>query len=248
MKDLAILSPSNVAINYQLAQLPERSLAFAIDFTVVLIVGQLLVSTFGALLTSVIGDDGFLFMFVQFYSRLIIFFAYFALAEYFFEGVTLGKHALKLRTIRVDGAGATFETYATRSIMLFLDFVLGFGAVGLLAAGSNPLRQRIGDRIAQSVVIRSRPRTLYELNDILAIKTVDTHEVVYPQAERLDIKQALLLKQLIVRWNKQPGPALRGVVQEAAQRLGDHLGLEQLPPRKLEFIRQVLRDYIVLTR
>lgn len=248
VKDLAILSPSNVAINYQLALLPERSLAFVIDLMVTLLIGQLFVSTVGALLVQAVGDDGFLFMFVQFYSRLIIFLSYFAIVEYLFEGVTLGKRALKLRTIRIDGAVATFETYATRAVMLFLDFFLGFGPVGLLAAGSNPLRQRIGDRIAQTVVIRSQPSSLYQLEDILAIKTASDHEVVYPQATSLDIEQALLLKQLIVRWKQQPSDKLRLLIHDAGNRLAQSLGIETVPPRKLEFIRQVLRDYIVLTR
>ena len=248
MKDLAILSPSNVSINYQLARLPERSLAFAIDFLVTILIGQLFVSTVGALLLKLIGDGGFLWMFVQVYSRIIFFLSYFALSEYLFEGRTIGKRALKLRTIRVDGAVASFETFATRAVLLFLDFIIGAGTLGLLAAGSNPLRQRVGDRIAQTVVIRTKPISLYELNDILSIKTVENHQIQYPKADQLDIQQALLLKQLIVRWHKQPGKQLSDLIYEASERLAALLQIEEVPAQRLNFIRQVLRDYIVLTR
>ena len=132
--------------------------------------------------------------------------------------------------------------------MLLLDFFPTLGAIGLLAAGSSPLRQRIGDRIAQTVVIRSRSRSLYRLDDILNIKTVDDHEVAYPAAVGLTIEQALLIKELIVRWERNRTDDLRELVDSTAQRVAGRIGLQQAPQRRLEFLRQVLRDYIVLTR
>ncbi len=248
VKELAIYSPSNVAVNYQLAPLPERSLAFLVDLVVTLALGQLFIQTIGKLLIALIGADHFLYLFIYVFSQLGIFLLYFALTEYYYDGRTLGKHMLGLRTIRVDGAIPTFETYAIRASMLFLDFLLGLGSIGYLAAGSSPLRQRIGDRIAQTVVIRRSPRSLYQLHDILGIKTVEDHEVLYPMAAELEVEQALLLKELIVNWEERPGEQLRKIISDASDRLAVRLGLDYQPRHKLEFMRQVLHDYIVLTR
>lgn len=248
MLTLPVRSPTNVSIDYAVAPLLERSVAFVIDYVALQIVGQLFVFTVGALLADALGDDHFLDVFLQLSAVVGIPLLYFAVSEYLSEGRTLGKRLLGLRTIRVDGAPPTFETYGLRSVMLLLDFFLTVGALGLLAAGASPLQQRIGDRIAQTVVIRARPRSLYRLDDILNIKTVDDHEVTFPTAVELDIAQALLIKELIVRWERTNTDELRDLVDDAARRVAAKLGLDAAPQRRLEFLRQVLRDYIVLTR
>lgn len=248
MLTLPVRSPTNVSIDYTIAPLLERSVAFIIDYVALQIVGQLFVATIGAALIDAIGSDQFLYLFLQLTAVIGIPLLYFSLSEYLTEGRTLGKRLLGLRTIRVDGAPPTFETYGLRSVMLLLDFLLTLGALGLLAAGSSPLRQRIGDRIAQTVVIRARPRSLYRLDDILNIKTVDDHEVAFPAADQLDISQALLIKELIVRWERTKTDELRDLVDDTAQRVAARLDLPAAPQRRLEFLRQVLRDYIVLTR
>ncbi len=248
MRELAIHNPSNVAIDYQLAPLTERSFAFVIDVVLVAIVGFALSYALTRILVTAIGDDSFLYLFLYVALPVGVFLGYFFAFEYFGEGRTPGKRGLGLRTIRIDGAPPTAETYALRSAMLFVDFLATSGALGLLAAGSSPLRQRVGDRIAQTVVIRSRVRNFYQLEDILSIRTADDHAVTYPTATNLNLEQALVLKELVVRWDARRNKALSGVVQDAATRLAEILGLDTVPPRQLEFIRAVLRDYIVLTR
>ena len=248
MLTLPVRSPTNVSVDYAIAPLLERSAAFVIDYVAAQIAGQLFVATIGQALIALVGADDFLYLFLQLMAVVGLPLTYFALSEYVFEGRTLGKRALGLRTIRVDGAPPTFETYGLRAVMLLLDFLLTAGALGLLAAGSSPLRQRVGDRIAQTVVIRARSRALYRLDDILNIKTVDDHEVAFPGAVDLDIALALLLKELIVRWERHKTDDLRELLDDTARRVAAALGLETVPQRRLEFLRQVLRDYIVLTR
>lgn len=248
MPTLEIRSPANVAIEYDVAPLTERSVAFLIDVAVVGAGVFLLVVTVGRLLLSWIGEDRFLQLFLFSFVPLLMLVAYWAAAEYYFEGRTIGKHAMGLRTVRVDGDAPAFETYAIRATMLMLDFVLSLGTLGVLAAAASPRRQRSGDRIAQTVVVRARVRRLYQLRDLLNIKTVDDHEVRYPGAQGLDIEQALALKELIVRCDRSPTEGVRALVGPTAERVAAALEIGAVPPRPLEFLRQVLRDYIVLTR
>lgn len=248
MNELAIRSPTNVSINYQLAPMLERAFAFVIDFILVLTVSQLVSFAIGSLLRFIIGEDYFLNLFLSAFLPVVLFLCYFALSEYWFQGQTLGKRVIGLRTIRLDGAPPTFETYGLRAAMLILDFLMCFGTIGLLAAASSPLNQRIGDRISQTVVIRTKARSLYQLNDILNIKTIEDHQVMYPTAIRLDIKQALIIKEVMVKWETRRANALKGVITTTANRVAKTLDIEVPPQRQLEFLRQVLRDYIVLTR
>ncbi len=248
MPTLEIRSPSNVAIEYAVAPLVERSVAFLIDFCVVIFVSYLFIVTIGRLLVEVIGSDGFLQSFLYAFVPLALLIGYWTVGEYYFEGRTLGKYTMGLRTVRTDGEAPSFETYAIRATMLMVDFVLSAGTLGLLSAASSPDSQRTGDRIAQTVVVRSRLRNLYSLRDLLNIKTVDDHEVHYPAAVQLDIKQALCIKELLMRCDRSPTDGVRALVEPTALRLASLLDIEHVPPRRLEFLRQVLRDYIVLTR
>ncbi len=248
MNTLEIRSPSNVAIEYAIAPLAERAVAFLIDFGLVSFVSYIFVASVAQVLVRIIGPDDFLMLFLYVSVPLLLLLGYWCLTEYYCEGRTLGKYTMGLRTVRTDGEAPTFETFAIRAAMLMIDFVMSLGSLGLLSAASSPNTQRTGDRIAQTVVVRSRLRTLYSLRDLLNIKTVDDHEVHYPTAANLDIKQALAIKELLVRCDRTPTDGVRALVEPTATRVADFLGIEAIPPRRLEFLRQVLRDYIVLTR
>ena len=248
MAELAVRSPTNVSIDYTIAKLFDRSIAFIIDVVIINIGSQIVVSAVSGILTPIIGDDHFFQLFLQIFLPIVAFLCYFALLEYFMEGQTLGKKIMGLRTIRTDGAPPTFETYGLRASMLLLDFLICLGTIGLLAAVSSPLRQRIGDRIAQTVVIRSKPSEGYQLKEILSIKTVDNHRISYPAADTLSIDQALIIKEMIVKWEQQRGENLAKTIRLTARHVANIIGLEQVPGHPINFLRQVLRDYIVLTR
>ena len=245
---LEIRSPSNVAIEYAIAPLTERAVAFLIDLALVALLSYLFYVTIGGVLIAFIGQDDFLMLFLVGVMPLVMLIGYWALWEYYFEGQTLGKYTMGLRTVRVDGEAPSFETFAIRATMLMVDFALTAGTLGLLSAASSADTQRTGDRIAQTVVVRSRLRNLYQLRDLLNIKTVDDHEVHYPRAAELDIDQALAIKELLVRCDRTPTDGVRDLVVPTSDRLAEVIGVEEVPPRRLEFLRQVLRDYIVLTR
>ncbi len=248
MQTLEIRSPSNVAIEYHLAPMTERTIAFLIDLLVVTVVVIALSIIYVRLDSIGLGGDEWMASFFLGFVPIVLMLLYFMLGEYYFEGQTIGKYALKIRTIRADGESPTLETFATRAALLFLDFMMTAGTLGFLAAISSPYRQRIGDRIAQTVVVRANPRTQYQLRDILSIKTVDEHVVVYPGAAKFTIGQALTIKELIERCDLSPNKRIDQLAIKTATLVAQRLELEQLPPRPVEFLRQVLRDYIVLTR
>ena len=223
-------------------------MAFVIDLVVIAAVFVLVHATLGQVLLRLTRGETFTQVFLYAFLPLAALVAYPALAEYLFEGRTLGKAAMRMRTVRVDGGAPTLETFATRAVFLFVDFAMTLGTLGLLAALASPYRQRLGDRIAQTVVVRANPRTNYQLDDILAIKTVDDHVVVYPAAARLKAGQALAIKELIVRSDRHPSPRVDAIVADAAERVSALLDIYPTRGRAVEFLRQVLRDYIVLTR
>jgi len=64
----------------------------------------------------------------------------------------------------------------------------------------------------------------------------------------LSEKDMLLIKSIITRSRIYKNQAHRDVVNDLVLKLKDELNLDKIPPNKVEFLKTLIRDYIVLTR
>ena len=152
--ELTILSPEKTILTYPLAGMGRRVMAQFLD---VLIILALIVacSLAGAFLPGV-GGAAVMFAFSA------IPFLYFILQEGFWNGVTIGKMAFGLRVRMADGTPITFAAALGRNFLRVADF-LPFGYfAGMLATFTTPRAQRLGDLVANTVVVREgRPNRLF---------------------------------------------------------------------------------------
>ena len=89
-----------------------------------------------------------------------VIFLYPLLSEMLSRGRTLGKAAMGLRVVTVEGAPIRFRHAALRSMGGLVDkWVPPGGLVGIFFVLATPTRQRIGDLLAGTVVIRDPNRT-----------------------------------------------------------------------------------------
>jgi uncharacterized RDD family membrane protein YckC len=73
-------------------------------------------------------------------------------------GATLGKMALGLRVVNLDGSPITWSQSIIRNLLRIVDSVPFFipYLLGAILIWTSPTRQRLGDRIAKTAVIRRR--------------------------------------------------------------------------------------------
>lgn len=91
-------------------------------------------------------------------SWVLIAILYFTVSQAVSAGRTVGKVALGLRAIRVDGGTASIGEYFLRSVAYVVDVVLGIGVILMFF---HPQSRRLGDLLAGTVVVRERtPVTL----------------------------------------------------------------------------------------
>ena len=90
-------------------------------------------------------------------ASTLVYFGYFIVLEGS-SGTTLGKRLLKLRVVKVDGTPITMRESAIRNILRIIDGIL-FYLVGAIIIWTNPNKQRLGDRLAQTIVVRDVPAT-----------------------------------------------------------------------------------------
>ena len=70
-------------------------------------------------------------------------------------GATIGKMVLGLRVVREDGMPISWKESIIRHLLRIVDLPF-YGLVGAIAIWTSPNRQRLGDRVAKTVVIRRR--------------------------------------------------------------------------------------------
>ncbi len=69
------------------------------------------------------------------------------------RGATLGKMALGMRVVKVDGSPIGWSESIIRNLLRIVDGLFGY-LVGAISIWTSPLCQRLGDRAAHTVVIR----------------------------------------------------------------------------------------------
>lgn len=90
----------------------------------------------------------------------VVIFGYPLLSEMLSRGRTLGKAALGLRVVTVEGAPIRFRHAALRAMGGLVDkWVPPGGLIGVFFVLGTPNRQRIGDLLAGTIVIRDPNRT-----------------------------------------------------------------------------------------
>lgn len=167
-RSLRLETPEGVPIRFELSTVGDRIYAFVLDVILILVVAAaLLISSL--LLSSVPYTDALFLLAISGW-----FFGYFPLCEMLMRGRTIGKRVAKLRVIDLGGrhlmAQQIFARNLTRNIELTIPlsilssnsitqgwqlFSMLWLAILVLLPLFNRNRQRLGDFIAQTVVVRA---------------------------------------------------------------------------------------------
>jgi uncharacterized RDD family membrane protein YckC len=97
--------------------------------------------------------------------------AYWILTEWFF-GATIGKLICDLRVVSLTGKKCSLGQSVKRNLLRVVDF-FPFYIIGFLAAKLSPLRQRLGDQWANTIVVRKGRKLLFS----------DTNETEQPSIQ-----------------------------------------------------------------
>ena len=150
-----IVTPEAVQLEFQQAGLASRMIAFIIDLLVQYALLLLLFFAVGAVAgTGVeLGGVGAVLVYV---GVFLILFGYPAGFETLWRGRTLGKAALGLRVVTVEGGPIRFRHAAIRAILGLVDLYATSGAVGVVSVLVTSRSQRLGDLVAGTIVLRER--------------------------------------------------------------------------------------------
>jgi len=243
MKNIDIVTSHNVTIEYQLAGVLDRFFALLIDLVIL--------CAWGIFVLIIAGDaksqDSVIIIFTVFYMPVL--FCYNLVCEIFFGGQSIGKKALGIKVVRLDGKNPTISDCFMRWVFRIVDILFTLGALAALFGSASDKGQRLGDMIAGTVVVKLNPTNRYSINDILSIRDSSSHgEALYPQVTKLTDDDMLIIKNALERFKTFPNSKTKNLIEEITKKVCEELHISDTPKDKPVFLKKLLQDYIVLTR
>ena len=146
----SIITPEAVVLDFELAGLGSRSIAYAIDIALqfIVLIGFLF---FVGLIGSGSGVLGLVILLV---GLIVIVLGYSVSMETFNRGRTVGRMVVKTRVVTVEGAPVRFRQAFIRSLLGIVDLLLTAGTVAVVSSLITKRGQRLGDLVAGTMVIR----------------------------------------------------------------------------------------------
>ena len=252
MKTIDITTTQKVTIEYELAGLRDRFLASIIDLMLIGAVG----TVFVLILAAAFRDDFFLddsstgqaTFLLQGLVPLFIFLTYHFLSELLMDGQSLGKKAVGIKVIKLNGKEATASDYMLRTLFHFIDSLFSLYILGALLVVSTDKNQRLGDFAANTAVIKVKFNLRFRLEDIMKINSLADYEPAYPDVRQFSEQDMLLIKSVVARQRLYNNPAHKDAVNTLVRDLMLKLDVVDPPKDKIHFLKTLIRDYIVLTR
>ena len=150
-----IVTPEAVVLEFETAGVASRMLAGMVDLAIqgVLMLGLGIAAGVLSEIGLDLGGVGAALIYVSFF---LILFGYPAALETLWRGRTVGKAAMGLRVVTLEGAPVRFRHAAIRAILGLLDKYLVTGVVGIVSLLLTRRNQRLGDLVAGTIVLRER--------------------------------------------------------------------------------------------
>lgn len=180
----------------ELADLGSRAFAYIIDF----IIRILIVILFIAILNANIAITVHLYK--LFLPLIFIWWnGYFVLFEMIFAGKTPGKKIAGIRTIKTDGSALSLLDSCIRNTLRLIDSLpLGY-ALAFPVMMLDRHNRRIGDIVANTIVIHDRPsgKSIKEFLDNIIIDSQPRENIVLTGINKLSQQDRLIIKNLYAR-------------------------------------------------
>lgn len=156
---LTVETPENLELRLPLAGFGPRFLALLVDTLIQAAAGVVLVALVGALAMTFAGaaqEDavGMLLLVVILLGMFLVTTGYFILFEVLWNGQTPGKRLAGIRVVRRGGLPLTLRDVLLRNLVRLVDYMPSYCFAGLICFFASKNQQRLGDLVADTVVIR----------------------------------------------------------------------------------------------
>ncbi|HJQ37022.1 MAG TPA: RDD family protein [Thermoanaerobaculia bacterium] len=223
MSELTIVTPEHVHIRLEPAGAGSRFLAILIDSAIVQGASVMLLTILSMFLPRGIA----LAIFIT--ANFVLTWGWHVYFETKHQGRTPGKRALRLRVIDARGLPVSLYQSLVRNITRVLDFAPVFYGVAAIASLSSTTRRRLGDIIADTLVIRDAQPLSYkgQLAAERRYNSLRTPRVLRLIRHRISLEEREFLLALCLRADRMSAESRYDLMEEVAAAYRKELGLEE---------------------
>lgn len=233
---ISIETTHNVRLDYEVASVSDRMLAWLIDTAIctIYISAVLLVLDYLEIWESLTESES---IWLSFGIAVPVLF-YDLFSELIFDGQSIGKRIRKIKVIKIDGTSPSFSSYFIRWVTRLLENVVFFG-LGFVAVLASAKGQRLGDIAAGTAVANVKKRV--SLKDTILHYTSADYTPAYPQVTNLSSRDIETVKYVL---NAKSLQNLYYIRSECAKKVCSVLEIEYNPEMDLvAFLQTIVEDY-----
>ncbi|MGC3944161.1 MAG: RDD family protein [Chryseolinea sp.] len=233
MQTIRVRTTQNVFIDYALASIGDRILAYLIDRVILILYS---VAMFAIFVQANINNIWLWIAFVgvpwMFYSLVF---------EITMNGQTPGKRVMNIQVVKLDGTPATIGSYLLRWIFALVDFYIMSGVVAVICIAMGGRGQRVGDMVANTSVVKGGSQQEISGNEIF-ITPEETHTPTFTQVADLSDRDIELIHRAleVMRQQDNDEPVL-ALTDKIKSRLGIQSNLSAV-----DFLNTIVKDYSIV--
>ena len=223
MNELTITTPEHVPIRLEPAGAASRFLAVLIDSIIVAAISTAIGSVARTFLPGGVAAA------IGVTAAFLLTWGWHVYFETRKQGRTPGKKALKIRVIDARGLPVSLYQSLVRNITRVLDFAPLFYGIGAIAVLSSPTRRRLGDIVADTLVVRdTQPLAA---RGALGLErrhnSLRTPRVLRLARHRIGLEEREFLLTLCLRAERMSAEARYDLMEEVAATYRTRLGIEE---------------------
>jgi uncharacterized RDD family membrane protein YckC len=239
MNIISITTSQNIELEYELGSVGDRILGSIIDGIIKTAYAIFVMATF------VFGNSRvFSGLYIVFLVLLALPFVFYNLAsELLLNGQSVGKKIMGIKVISLSGEPPSFSQYLNRWVFRLVDFTLSGNMIGVIMIAATEKKQRLGDLVAGTVLVKTTPRT--QINNILFQPTdAATYSITYPEVINLKDRDVQLIKEIILSVMRTGNLML---ATRAQHKIEEILRVKSRHNDPISFLQTILADYNHLT-
>ncbi len=234
MSTISITTTQNIELEYDLAGLGERIVGRILDGLLLAIYVFLIV--FVVIGTASLGSfiENNIWLLFVFIAPVVF---YDLACETLFNGQSLGKKIMGIKVISLNGEQPTLGQYLIRWLFRLIDFSFTGSLCALIMVAATEKRQRLGDLVAGTTLVKTRPRT--GIHQTLFVPSEVEYEATYPEVVNLSDRDMQLIKEVLINVRKSGNTMLALQTQQKIEQVLNIMSRQE----PVDFLYTVLADY-----
>lgn len=239
MSNIGVLTTQNVFLKHTVANVGERILATIIDSVIIWAYTYFMYYVAQFALSNYYSQ-------VFLYITISVIALYHPVSEIFMNGQSLGKKAMGLQVIKINGSQPTIGNFVVRWIFRLADVTLTSGILAIIVISANGKGQRIGDIVAKTMVVNIRKKE--SVSNTIHEKLQNDYVVKYSSADLLNDTDIATIKTVIKLYKKDMSSYKNSqIVKKASDAIEKKINVKA-SESPYEFLNTIVKDYNFIHR